>query len=107
MYTNDQMQIRSGLVNYIGALMQSSVDDAPTSKQQVISILIEEAIKLSQDEDSLCDMHAIKPILRSVTFIFEQRKKALSELPQDKFILDTLERYDNIIRDLNVVLSVI
>lgn len=74
-YSNDPNQIRAGLTNFIGALVNASHTPIKDSKQQVIAVLIEEALKIMQSEreDKVIDMYLSKPLLRATKIFYEQR----------------------------------
>lgn len=104
MYSNDQTQIRNGLINYIGSLLNSSCFDGKAAKQNVVSILIEEAMKLSQNEDGKFDMYALKPLLRGTNVLLEQRINELSKLPKN-ISVKPIEDYNFIKDKLNKIIS--
>lgn len=105
MYSNDMTQIRTGLVNYIGAMIKATGYEGKAANQLVAAALIEEALKLSQIEDnSLCDLYVAKPILRANMFILKQRCVELSKLSSSLeaeakiAIATTIKRYEEIIQ---------
>ncbi len=70
MYSNDTSQIKAGMVNYVGALLGASKLPPRAARHDVCAMLIEEAIKLSQDDSKNYDMYILKPLLRSVKYVF-------------------------------------
>jgi len=97
-YSNDQTQIRAGFVNYIGSLLKSSHYEGAAAQQEVISILIEEALKLSQDKDKVVQLYQIKPMFRGMIFILRQRCVELEKLPKNKLVDEQISKYKNIIQ---------
>ena len=84
MYSNDTTQIRSGLVNYLGALIVASKYEPQAARHDVAAMLVEEAIKLAKDENDNYDMFVLKPILKANAFILDNR---ISEIDKDLDIL--------------------
>jgi hypothetical protein len=81
-YSNDQTQIRAGLVNYIGALLKSSPFLERAACQNIVSILSEEALRISSDKDGVVDLYIAKPVIRSLIFILNQRCAEMGKLPK-------------------------
>lgn len=73
MYSNDQKQIRSGLVNYIGALFRSEKFSGRAGKQHVVGMLTEESMTIAKQDDGMVDYYIVKPILRATILIVKQR----------------------------------
>lgn len=97
MYSNDMTQIRSGLVNYIGAMIKSSGYEGKAANQIVAGALIEEALKLAQIDGQILDLYVLKPILRANIFILEQRAAQLGVL-RSKAATDKARQYREIIQ---------
>lgn len=105
-YSNDQTQIRAGLVNYIGAMLSSSkFDNEKAIKHSVVAILLEEAATLCKDQDGLFDMYTCKPILRLVSGITKQRINLLSDLPKTPDVVGQIESYKFITESLDKILE--
>lgn len=105
-YSNDQTQIRAGLVNYIGAMLSASIyDNDQAKKHNVVAILEEEAAKLCKDNDGHFDMYASKPVLRLVAGIAKQRVNLLSDLPKTPEVLKQIETYKFISNELNEIVE--
>lgn len=105
-YSNDQTQIRAGLVNYIGAMLSSSkFDNEKAVKHSVVAILLEEAAALCKDNDGLFDMYTCKPALRLVSGIAKQRINLLSDLPRTPEVLDQVVSYRIIADGLEEILK--
>lgn len=81
MYSNDPTQIRHGMVNYVGALVKASKLPPKAARQDVAAILIEEALKLAREEDNQYDLYVLKPLLRAINLIVQNRTNAFNELP--------------------------
>lgn len=75
---NDIAQIRSGMVNYIGALINASIDDPKISKHKISSILLEEVLKLAKDND-VYDFYILKPLFRANIIIFKNKIEAINK----------------------------
>ena len=106
MYSNDQTQIRAGLINYIGAMLQSSkFDNDKAIKHSVVAILLEEAAKLCKDNNGEFDMFISKPILRLTSGITQQRQSLLSSLPKTKEVTEALTAYKLIHTELDNILK--
>lgn len=81
MYSNDYTQIKNGLVNYIGSLLEACpFDGIKASRQYVAATLIEEAIKLMKDEENHFDLYVTKPLLRATSLVYKDRVNVLSEV---------------------------
>jgi hypothetical protein len=103
MYSNDMIQIRAGLVNYIGAMIKASQLEGKEANQVIAAALIEEALKLSQLEGNSCDLFVLKPLLRANIFVLKQRCKELFKIESigsdSKIaIATTIKRYEEIIQ---------
>lgn len=107
MYSNDPTQIRQGFVNYIGALLKSSTHPGKAAPQNVVATLIEEAIKLSQDENKVIDLYIMKPMIKGMIFILNQRIAELQKLPDKKASEPVITEYKNTLNTLEKLLSVI
>lgn len=106
MYSNDQTQIRAGLINYIGAMLQASkYDNEKAVKHSVVAILLEETAKLCKDIDGEFDMFISKPVLRLTSGITKQRQSLLSVLPQTQEVSETLKAYKLVQTELDNILK--
>lgn len=105
-YSNDQGQIRAGLVNYIGAMLTASpYDNDKAAKHNVVAILLEEAMNLCKDEDGYFDMYVCKPILRLVSGIARQRANLMESLPQTPEVVSQIKGYKEIQKILDNILE--
>lgn len=107
MYSNDQTQIRAGLVNYIGAMLQSSkFDNEKAVRHSVVAILLEEAAKLCKDEEGTYEMFISKPILRLTSGIAKQRYNVLSSLDgKTPEMVALMEKYSTIVEFLDEIIK--
>lgn len=79
MYSNDTTQIRAGMVNFIGALLNASKIPPKGARQDVSAILIEEALNLAKDETGIYDFYVLKPLLRANKYVFENHIRQIDE----------------------------
>lgn len=107
MYSNDQTQIRAGLVNYVGAMIASSkFDNIKATKHEVVAILLEEAAKICKDEDGYYDMFITKPILRLTAGISKQRSSTMNSLPsKPQEVKEQIKAYNLIEGEINKILN--
>lgn len=105
MYSNDTKQIRNGLVNYIGALLNAVPFEGKAAKQVVVAALVEEAFSMSLDESGELDMYCLKPILRQCKIIFEKRRLELEAMPSIPNIRRQIENYTVNINMLNTLID--
>lgn len=105
-YSNDQTQIRAGLINYIGALLKASQFEDRAARQNVAAILVEETIKIAQDDNKVIDLYVIKPMIKGIVFTLQQRIQELSNLPKDQS-QQTIEEYKDIIKTFEKLLNVL
>lgn len=83
MYSNDSVQIKQGLTNYIGAMIQALKSNGKSGravKQDVAATLIEEAMKLATDDEQIYDIYVLKPLLRGNILLLLQRVQELKKL---------------------------
>lgn len=111
MYSNDSTQIRAGMVNFIGALINASKLPPKGAKQDVSAILIEESLKLAKDEKGIYDLYVLKPLLRANKIIFENHireidndSKHLPKEIKEQFILKR-QMYKQIVDSMDYLLS--
>lgn len=76
-------EIRAGLVQYIGAMLDNTIYKDNAAKQIVCASLLEEAINVCTitDENNVTkiNLFAAKPILRAAIIILKQRKSDYDE----------------------------
>lgn len=107
MYSNDQIQIRAGMVNYIGALLEASSYEGKEAKQNVVAVMIEESMKLAQDENKVLDLYVLKPMIKGMVFTLQQRIQELSKLPKNQQLETSIDEYKNIINTFEKLLKVL
>lgn len=101
-YSNDTTQIRAGLTSYIGALIESSYYGPQAAKQSVVAILLEEALKIAQPkEDEPFDLYVLKPMLRAMMIVYQQRIAELEKLPPTQEINGKVKEYSERVRELS------
>jgi len=111
MYSNDTTQIRAGMVNFIGALLNASKIPPKGARQDVSAILIEEALKLAKDENNVYDFYVLKPLLRANKFIFENHIRQIDEdiktLPKDirEQLILRREMYKQVVDTMDFLLT--
>jgi len=105
MYSNDQTQIRAGLINYIGALLKASKFKGKAAKQNVVAILTEETLKFTQDKDKIIDLYVAKPIIKSTIFLLNQRIQLLKDIPKNQQKENVLINYKNVINTLEELIN--
>lgn len=94
MYSNDLTQIRQGLVSYIGSCVDASPYEGRAARQTVSSILIEEAIHLSQEKKGEpFDLYVLKPLLRGTVHVLKQRVQELEKLPGSPEVKEKIKEY--------------
>lgn len=106
MYSNDQTQIRAGLVNYIGALLSSSkFENEKATRHSVVALLLEEAMKLCKDNDGYFDMYVSKPALRLTSSIAKQRVNLMNDLPKTPDVVSQIKTYKFINEELDRIIQ--
>lgn len=106
-YSNDLTQIRSGLVNYLGAMLKTMNYSERANKQLASSIMIEEAMTLSQDEDGVYDPYVLKPMIRAMVLLLRQRCQELSKLPKNEQVNAQIVEYNSAISTLEDLVAVL
>ena len=71
--------IREGLVQFIGALLDNTSYEGAAARQIVCAALTEEALKLATQHERI-EYYSAKPILRATLLILDQRKKEYGTL---------------------------
>ena len=96
MNTN-QLQIRNAFVNFIGAMINSSnFDNEQATKHSIVACLLKEIIPICKDNEEHYNMFIIKPLLRVLIDIFNDRISLL--LPYK----DEYERCEQLRKKLNI-----
>lgn len=105
-YSNDLIQIRAGLVNYLGACLTTAHSNERVAKHNVVSILAEEALSLSkQTKEEACDLFIAKPLLRSVLFIINERIREMEKLPNSPQVRQKIGEYVLLSQQLDVLIQ--
>ena len=76
----DVQNIHNSITNFIGALAVSMPLDPRVSKQEIAAVLLEETLRLAQDEDGVYDLFVLKPLLRAQVAVLRQRNSELAKL---------------------------
>jgi len=103
--TNEMLEVRQGLIQFIGAMMNRISFKGADSRQVMCAILLEEALKLITVNERY-ELFSAKPILRGTIAILNQRINEYTEALDDTDL--PLEVRDNIVRarrDLNSVMN--
>ena len=94
MYSNDYNQIRSGLTNYIGSMINACpYEGMKASRQYVAATLIEEAMKIIDGDKETPDMYVAKPLLRANIILINKRINELAKLPQVAQVKEKIQEY--------------
>lgn len=101
MYSNDQTQIRQGLVSYIGAMVKSSPFEGKAARQNVAAALIEEALNIAK-EDMSYDTYVLKPLYRATSIALKDRVNDLSKIPSHE-AKEKVKQYEDIIKSLKLI----
>lgn len=93
MNNNKQNQIRQGLTQFIGALIDNLSGDKEAVAQLVAASLSEEALKISI-KDNKIDYFIAKPILRATIIVLKQRYEeivqSINSLKEDNSVKKVL-----------------
>ena len=71
-------EVKTGLVQFMGAILADSQYDSPVTKQLICAALLEEVLNMVKIEDKY-ELYACKPVLRATLLILEQRKQEYLE----------------------------
>lgn len=105
-YSNDLVQIRAGLVNYIGAMLSASkYEDDYVKKHETVAIISEEMSKICKDDSDDYEMYVCKPLLRLVSNIAKNRFRILDELGNTNNIADKKNIYKNIFENIDKIVE--
>lgn len=102
---NNFDEIRNGLTNYIFSCLQALPYEGKEAKHFLVSILSEEALNISRDEDKQIEMFAIKPILRACKVIFTERIKCLKEIESSEIVKEQISEYEKLISTLTELIT--
>ena len=100
MHTDTQEAIRVSLWNFMGSLLDASIE--VNKKESVTALISEELCKFCRNENNELDMKAAKPILKSAAWVLEARKMEISSIPVKSEAIDsTVKNLDDLIASLN------
>lgn len=102
MYSRDYNQIRAGLTNFIGSLIDSIGFEPRATKYEIVKILLEEALKISKDENEIVDIYIAKPFIDDLIYILNQRIQEFEKLKKENVNVpqqnETIIQLNNIIK---------
>lgn len=75
----DMTKVRSGIVQFIGAMLQHCGYKGAPARQIIAAVLVEEAIKVTTVNDKV-ELYSAKPILRAAITVLETRKKEYEDI---------------------------
>lgn len=105
-YSNDLTQIRTGLVNYLGAAVMASPFESRAARHSIVSMMAEEALNLSKDgEEEPFDLYILKPMLRATIVICQQRINEMSKLEKHPDVLQAIAEYQLVCTTLTDILN--
>ena len=96
--SNDMQSVRNALTNFIGALALAIPLEPRFVKQEIAAVLMEEVLKLSQDENGVYELFTLKPLFRAQIAILKQRVSELQTLPA-AVAKDQISRYEEMISE--------
>lgn len=102
---NNFEEIRNGLTNYVFSCLTAMPYEGDQAKHFLVSILTEEALKISKDESDQTNMFAVKPILRAVVLIFTERVKCLKEIESSEVVKEQIIEYNKLISTLSDLIT--
>lgn len=104
--TAEMQGVRNALTNFIGAMALAMPLEPKYTKQEIAAVLMEEALKLAQDENGVYDLFTLKPMLRAQIAVLKQRISELQQLPaavaKDQISLNEkiISEYERLINSL-------
>ena len=107
MSDNNFEEIRNGLTNYIFSCLSALPYEGNEAKHFLVSILSEEALKISKDENDETVMFAIKPMLRACIVIFTERIKCMKEIESSEVVKEQISEYNKLISTLTDLINTI
>ena len=86
MYSENPQSIRSGLTNFIGALIKHSPFKGNSKRHDIVAILVEEILTIGKKENGEIDLYSVKPLFKGAIFILKQRHEIIKQdLKSSKF----------------------
>ena len=107
MSDNNFEEIRNGLTNYIFSCLSALPYEGNEAKHFLVSILSEEALKISKDENDETVMFAVKPMLRACIVIFTERIKCMKEIESSEVVKEQISEYNKLISTLTDLINTI
>jgi hypothetical protein len=71
-----------------------------------VSILEEEALKISKDDDNKFNMFAVKPLLRACIAVFKERVSCLEQI-DPSIAINQIEEYNSVINVIDKLIDTI
>lgn len=97
----DFTEVRNGLTNYVFSCLQCMPYEGVKAKHALVSILAEEALKISKDDENKTEMFAIKPLLRAVIAIFNERIECLKKVQASEIVKVQINDYESIVNKIS------
>lgn len=107
---NEYTEIRNGLTNFLFSCLKAiGNEDELKSKHILISILEEEAIKLSKNKNGNIEMFAVKPLIKAAIQVYKNKADELKLLKIgdkkiDNQINAQINEYKNLIKNLETTI---
>ena len=103
---NNQLQIRNAFVNFIGAMINSSnFDNEQATKHSIVACLLQEIIPICKDNEEHYNMFIIKPLLRVLIDIFNDRVSLLLPYKDEQEVINKINKYLDIIDELEIIIN--
>ena len=104
--TDEQIQIRNAFINFIGAMLNSSkFNNEQATKHSIVACLLEEIVPLCKKNDEHYDLFIIKPLIRILIDIFNDRITLLLPYKDEIEVSKQINKYFEIIDELNKILK--
>lgn len=108
-YSKEQEILRSAITNFIGVAASSSAYKNDRAKENVISLFIEELVKIGQNEDKTVNMKTLRPLFKSIIWILQCRRSDIISSYKENFGQDPPETFtqeiDTLIELLNIYIN--
>ena len=103
---NNQLQIRNAFVNFIGSMINSSnFDNEQATKHSIVACLLQEIIPICKDNEEHYNMFIIKPLLRVLIDIFNDRVSLLLSYKDEQEVINKINKYLDIIDELEIIIN--
>lgn len=87
-YSKEQEALRSAITNFIGVAASSSAYKNDRARENVISLFVEELVKIGQNEDNTVNMKTLRPLFKSVIWILQCRRNDIVKSYKENFNQD-------------------